>query len=139
MAPKKRHENKFFPPLSFIAVFGSGGIQDPGSEILDPEWVKIRIWDPGLTSRIRNTAKNLSVSSQKYGFGIRDREKTYPGSGFWGHKGTGSRIRICNTCLDPKHCSGSETLILPYSLEFSVADPDPGSGAFMTPWIWDPE
>jgi hypothetical protein len=81
----------------------------------------------------------LSVSSQKYGFGIRDREKTYPGSGFWGHKGTGSRIRIRNTCLDPKHCSGSETLILPYSLEFSVADPDPGSGAFMTPWIWDPE
>ena len=72
MPPKKRHENKFFPPLSFIAVFGSGEIQDPGSEIWDPEWVKIRIWDPGLTSRIRNTAKNLSVSSQKYAVGIRD-------------------------------------------------------------------
>jgi hypothetical protein len=49
MAPKKRYDNKFFSPLSFIAVFGSG-IQDPG-------WVKIRIRDkhPGsatLGSRI---------------------------------------------------------------------------------------
>jgi hypothetical protein len=34
----------FFPPLSFAAVFGSG-IRDPGSEIRDPGWVKIRIRD----------------------------------------------------------------------------------------------
>jgi hypothetical protein len=37
----------FFSPLSFVAVFGS--------EIRDPGWVKIRIRDPGETSRIRNT------------------------------------------------------------------------------------
>jgi hypothetical protein len=35
--------------------------------------------------------KKLSPSSQKYGFGIRDPEKTYSGSR--GQKGTGSRIR----------------------------------------------
>jgi hypothetical protein len=73
MAPKKRHENKFFPPLSFIAVFGSGGIQDLGSgmgknqdlgsgiNIPDPQHCKkfvsklskIWVWDPG-------SGKNLS-------------------------------------------------------------------------------
>ncbi len=39
--------------------------------------------------------KKLSLSSQKYGFGIRDPEKTYSGSR--GQKGIGSRIRIHNT------------------------------------------
>ncbi len=43
----------FFSPLSFVAVFGSG-IQDLGSGIWDPGWIKIRIRDPGLTSRIHN-------------------------------------------------------------------------------------
>ncbi len=33
--------------FSFVAVFGSG-IRDPG-------WTKIRIWNPGKTSQIRNT------------------------------------------------------------------------------------
>jgi hypothetical protein len=41
--------------------------------------------------------KKLSLSSQKYGFGIRDPEKTYPGNR--GQKGTGSRIRISNTAI----------------------------------------
>jgi hypothetical protein len=46
--------------------------------------------------------KNLSLSSQKYGFGIRDprtgiRKKPIPDPGPRGQKGTGSRIRICNT------------------------------------------
>jgi hypothetical protein len=36
---------------------------DPGSEIRDPGWVKIRIRDPGSTSRIRNTA----VAARKKG------------------------------------------------------------------------
>jgi hypothetical protein len=30
----------------------------------------------------------LLLSSQRYGFGIRDLEKTYPGSGSWGQKST---------------------------------------------------
>ncbi len=30
--PKKRYDNKFFSPMSFIAVFGSG-IRDPGSRM----------------------------------------------------------------------------------------------------------
>jgi hypothetical protein len=33
-ATKKIYDNKFFLPLSFVAVFGSG-IRDPGSGILD--------------------------------------------------------------------------------------------------------
>jgi hypothetical protein len=37
MAPKKRYDNYFFSPISVVAVFGS--------EIRDPEWVKIRIRD----------------------------------------------------------------------------------------------
>jgi hypothetical protein len=52
-ATRKRYDNKFFSPLSFVAVFGSGmgknqdlgsGMdknQDPGSGI------KVRIRDPG--------------------------------------------------------------------------------------------
>jgi hypothetical protein len=61
--------------------------------------------------------KKLSLSSQKYGFGIRaeirDPEKTYSGSQIqgsirhrisdpWGQKGTGSRIRIRNTASEYK-------------------------------------
>jgi hypothetical protein len=41
LATKKRFENEFFSPLSFVAVFGSG-IRDPGSGM-----GKIRIRDPG--------------------------------------------------------------------------------------------
>jgi adenylate kinase len=46
----------------------------------------------------------LSLSSQKYGFGIRDpgSGKTYSGSGLRGQKGTGSRIRIRNTGFFPQ-------------------------------------
>ncbi len=47
VATKKGLTTNFCSPLSFVAVFGS--------EIRDPEWVKIRIRDPGQTSRIRNT------------------------------------------------------------------------------------
>jgi hypothetical protein len=41
----------------------------------------------------------LSLTSQKYGFGIRDPEKAIPdpGSRIQGKKDTGSRIRIRNT------------------------------------------
>jgi hypothetical protein len=48
VAPKIGMTTNFFSPLSFVpvAVFGSG-IRDPGSEIRDPGWVKIRIRDPG--------------------------------------------------------------------------------------------
>jgi hypothetical protein len=48
--------------------------------------------------------KKLPLSYQKYGFGIRDPEKPYPGySGSWiqGHKGTGYRIP------DPQQCRHS--------------------------------
>ncbi len=39
----------------------------------------------------------MSLSSQKYGVGIRDPEKTYYGSRVQVQRGTGSRIRIRNT------------------------------------------
>jgi hypothetical protein len=57
VATKKGMKTNFFSPLSFVAVFGSG-IRDPGYEIRDPGWVKIRIRDSGPTSRIRNTGSN---------------------------------------------------------------------------------
>jgi hypothetical protein len=41
VATKKGMTTNFFSPLSFAAVF------DPGSEIRDLGWVKIRIRDPG--------------------------------------------------------------------------------------------
>jgi hypothetical protein len=60
VATTKGMTTNFFPPLSFVAVLGS--------EIRDPGWVKIRIRDPGETSRIRSTGfddkkflKNLKV------------------------------------------------------------------------------
>jgi hypothetical protein len=52
----------------------------------------------------------LSLSSQTYGFGIRDPEKTFPDPGSRGQKGTGSwiqgskRHRIPDP--DPQHCLG---------------------------------
>ncbi len=49
--------------------------------------------------------KRLSLSSQKYGFGIRYPEKTHPGSR--GQKGTGSRIRIRNTASYERNVSKS--------------------------------
>ena len=56
--------------------------------------------------------KNLSLSSQKYGLGMRNPEKTCSGSVSRGQKGTGSRIR--NTGWDPgsgkKTYSGSAAL-----------------------------
>jgi hypothetical protein len=43
--------------------------------------------------------KKLSVSSQKYGLGIRDPENPIPDHGSRGQKGTGSRILIRNTAV----------------------------------------
>ncbi len=45
-ATKKGWTNKFFIPLSLVAVLGSG-IRDPGSGIRNPGWLKIRIRDSG--------------------------------------------------------------------------------------------
>jgi hypothetical protein len=47
------------PPL-----FCSCWIRDPRSEIQDPVWKKIRIRDPGLTSRIRNTIPMFAFISE---------------------------------------------------------------------------
>jgi hypothetical protein len=58
------------------------------------EMLKKKIW-PIFKELYNFLFKKLSLCSQKYGFGIRDPEKTYPGSR--GQKGTGSRIRIRNT------------------------------------------
>ena len=49
----------FFTPL-FSTCFW---IRDPRSGIRDPGWVKIRIRDPGQTSRIRKTALNCRKTS----------------------------------------------------------------------------
>ncbi len=64
------------------------------------------------------------------GLGSRIRKKPIPDPGSRGQKGTVSRIRIRNTAgysalLAPKKKCGSR--------QISVADPDPGSGAFLTP------
>jgi hypothetical protein len=59
---------------------------------------------PSFQRIIELLPKNLSLSSKRHGFGIRDprsgiRNKPVPdpGSMSWGQKGTGSRIRILNT------------------------------------------
>jgi hypothetical protein len=49
----------------------------------------------------------MSLNSQKYGFGIRDQEKTYSGSR--GQKGTGSRIRIHNNVWQLRGILGRHT------------------------------
>ncbi len=57
---------------------------------------------PNFKELLKFLPKKLSLSSQKYGFGIRDprsgiRKKPIPDPGSRGQKGTGSRIRIRNT------------------------------------------
>jgi hypothetical protein len=49
----------FFSLLSFIAVL------DPRSEIRDPGWVKIRIWDQHSTLRWRTTCLELGVGGEE--------------------------------------------------------------------------
>jgi hypothetical protein len=55
-----------------------------------------------IRANFQRIIEKLSPSSQKYGFGIRDPEKTYSGSrsGSRGQKGTGSWIPD----PDPQHC-----------------------------------
>jgi hypothetical protein len=50
IATKEYKDNNFFPFLFFIVV--ELGIRDP-------RWKRIRIWDPGHTSRIRKSAGNI--------------------------------------------------------------------------------
>jgi hypothetical protein len=60
--------------------------------------------------------KKLSLSSQKYGFGIRDPEKNLfriPDPRSRGQKGTGSRIRIRNTENLKPSCSDIYTTAEP--------------------------
>ncbi len=69
------------------------------------EMVKNKMW-ANYQRIIELFTQKLSLSSQKYGFGIRDPEKKpIPDPGSRGQKGTGSRIRIRNTgftkSLDP--------------------------------------
>jgi hypothetical protein len=66
------------------------------------EMLKISIW-VNFERIIELFTQKLSLSSQKYGFGIR--EKPIPDPGSRGQKGTGSRIRIRNT--------GTRTWLLP--------------------------
>jgi hypothetical protein len=60
------------------------------------ELFKNQIW-ANVQRMIELFIQKLSPSSQKYGFGIWDPRKTYPGPQTRGQKGTGSRIRIRNT------------------------------------------
>jgi hypothetical protein len=58
--------------------------------------LKKKVW-ANFQRIIELFTQKLSLCSQKYGFGIRDRKKPIPDPGFTGQKGTGSRIRIRNT------------------------------------------
>jgi hypothetical protein len=60
------------------------------------ELVKKKIWTI-LQRIVELLLKKLSLSYQKYEFGIRDPEKTYSGFRIQGKKDTGSRNRIRNT------------------------------------------
>ncbi len=69
--------------------------------------------------RINFLPQKLSLSSQKYGFGNRDPEKTYSGS--LGQKGTGSRIRNIEF-----FGYGSVKKSVPVPDSIGSMDPDPG-------------
>ncbi len=80
---KKKYDNKFFSPLSFVTVFGSG-ILDPGSGIPDPGRVKIRIRDPGSGINIpdpqhclHDTVMNLWYGSRSFLFRIKIRSSSF--------------------------------------------------------------
>ncbi len=57
VAIKKGMTTNFFSPLSFVTVFGS--------EIRDPEWVKIRIRDkhPGSATLQKPLGKNTEITT----------------------------------------------------------------------------
>jgi hypothetical protein len=71
---------------------------------------------PNFQRIIELFSQILSLSSQKYGFGIRDPEKPIPDPGSRGQKGTGSRIRIRNTAKKDKN---EEQCVLIGSMEAS--------------------
>ncbi len=72
--------------------------------------LKKKIWAD--FQRIIELPKKLSLSSQKYGFGIRDPKKSIPDPRSKGEKGTGSRIRIRNTIGKSREMTGrSQTLL----------------------------
>ncbi len=99
-------------------------IPDPGSRISDPgsknsnifcnqkfhkivnyfifEMMKKKIW-ANFQRIIELFTQKLSLSFQKYGFGIRDPGNTFSRSRIQGSKITGSRIRIRNTATNRKN------------------------------------
>jgi hypothetical protein len=121
MAPKKRYDNKFFSPLSLIAVFGSGmgKNQDPesGINILDPQHGLKYIAnspDPDtvlLYSKlsIKTVGRNRMITLEKYAFLLLFilRIRIFP-SQIQGQKGSRFRIRMCvkefNYIFYPKNC-----------------------------------
>jgi hypothetical protein len=85
--------------------------------------LKKKIW-PVFKELYNFLPKNLSISSQKYRFGIRDprsgiwdpEKKPIPGPGFGsrGQKGTGSRIPD----PDPQHCILESLNMIPVPVPF---------------------
>jgi hypothetical protein len=106
-------------------------IPDPGSKTATKERGETKFVDVITLTVATNFTKlqiilpkKLSISSRKYGFGIRDPEKTYSGSRIQGSK----RHRI----PDPQHCyqcCGSGMFIP--DPNFSI--PNPGSKIFRIP------
>jgi hypothetical protein len=78
-------------------------IADLGSRIQKQQQKKKKIW-ANFQRIIELLPKRLSLSYQKYGFGIRDPEKTYSGSQIQGSK--------IHRILDPDPGSGSATLVV---------------------------
>jgi hypothetical protein len=76
------------------------------------DMLKKKIW-PNFSRIMEVFTQKLSLSTQKYGFGIRDPEKTYSGSR--GQNGTGSRIRIRNTALRRRYISLMTDEVIPYT------------------------
>ncbi len=74
VATKKGLTKKIFSPLSLVTVFGSG-IRDPGSEIWDPGWVKIRIRDkhPGSATLLPILLKSSVATPDPHALGTQIR------------------------------------------------------------------
>ncbi len=96
------------------------------------ERTKKKIWAnlQGITELF---TQKLSLTSQKYRFGIRDQEKTYPGSRFRGQKGTGSRIRIRNTIFKKYIWQSKLTHVQPPDSAKRAVTADPDCGGRLHP------
>jgi hypothetical protein len=109
--PDPKTAMKDFGEKKFVVIPFFGVINFTKLNYFIFEMLKKKIWAK-FQKIIELFNQILSLSSQKYGFGIRDsrsgiRKKPIPDPGSRGQKGTGSRIWIRNTVYNVPHLLAS--------------------------------